>query len=363
MPNYSDREKHQVLGAFRLGNSVKNIAEVLNLPIRSIYRWCRRFQEKGHCDRTQGSGRPRRTSRRADLRLRRIVQRARFLSSSQLLAKWHESVSSSTVKRRLHELGFAARRPAVFPSLTLRHRTVRLRWAMARCHFRAQWHKNIFSDESRIKLHPIDGRVRVWRRPSERFSENCHVPSVEYGGGSIHVWWGGISKGAFPNQLGHLDESSQRAVLHGGSAESLDPFRCGEVWRTRPVSFSRWQCPGSQSHRRQIFQGASWDTVHSVACEEPWSQSHRTSLGHPQEKGQATFAPANVSPTTFRCCRWGVEFDSTSGNRQPHWFHDVSCQSSHTSWRRHHKVLRLLYIKNSRTTHQLYSEPSTQCSW
>ena len=194
MPQYSDQEKYQALGAFRLGNSVKEIAEALNLPIRSIYRWARRFQEQGNCDRTQGSGRPRRTSRRADLRLRRIVQRARFLTSQQLLAEWNESVSNSTVQRRLHELGFVARRPAVFPSLTPRHRTARLRWAMARCHFRAQWHKIVFSDESRIKLRPIDGRMRVWRRPSERFNENCHVPSVEYGGGSIHVW-GGICKG------------------------------------------------------------------------------------------------------------------------------------------------------------------------
>lgn len=194
MPQYSVEQKYQAVGAFRLGNAIKEIAEVLNLPTRSIYRWCGRFEAEGNCDRAPGSGRPRRTSRRADRCLLRIVERARFSTSQQLLAAWRKAVSTSTVKRRLHELGFVARRPAVSPLLTPRHRTIRLSWAMARCHFRSQWHRIIFSDESRIKLRPMDGRVRVWRRTSERFNENCQVHSVEYGGGSIHVW-GGICKG------------------------------------------------------------------------------------------------------------------------------------------------------------------------
>ena len=156
MRQYSAKEKYQALGAFRLGNAIKEIAEALNLPIRTVYRWCRRFEAQGNCDRAQGSGRPRRTSRRADRRLLRIVERARFSTSQQLLAA-RKSVSSSTVQRRLYEHGFVARRHAIAPLLTPRHRTVRLSWGMTRCHFRSQLDRIIFSDESRIKLRPIDG--------------------------------------------------------------------------------------------------------------------------------------------------------------------------------------------------------------
>ena len=141
MRQYSAKKKYQALGAFRLGNAIKEIAEALNLPIRTIYRWCRRLE-------AQGSGRLRRTSRRAD-RLLRIVERARFSTSQQLLlAAWRKSVSSSTVQRRLQKHGFVARRPAIAPLLTPRHRTLRLSWAMTRCHFRSQWDRIIFPKDS-----------------------------------------------------------------------------------------------------------------------------------------------------------------------------------------------------------------------
>lgn len=35
-----------------------------------------------------------------------------------------------------------------------------------------------------------DGRMRVWRRPGERFADNCVVRHDRFGGGSIHVWAG-----------------------------------------------------------------------------------------------------------------------------------------------------------------------------
>ena len=50
----------------------------------------------------------------------------------------------------------------------------------------------MFTDESRFSIQFIDGRVRVYRRPRERFADvnvrQCH----RFGGGSVMVW-GGIS--------------------------------------------------------------------------------------------------------------------------------------------------------------------------
>ena len=48
----------------------------------------------------------------------------------------------------------------------------------------------LFTDESRFLLRRSDGRVRVFSRRRERFSDNCVIRHDRYGGGSVMVWAG-----------------------------------------------------------------------------------------------------------------------------------------------------------------------------
>ena len=58
--------------------------------------------------------------------------------------------------------------------LVRRHRVNRINWARTHQHWlRQQWDSVIFSDESRFTIHRGDGRVRVYRRRSERYAECC----------------------------------------------------------------------------------------------------------------------------------------------------------------------------------------------
>lgn len=57
----------------------------------------------------------------------------------------------------------------------------------------------MFSDETRVRLHSSDGRLRVWRSRGERYSASHVTYHQAFGGGSITVW-GGISW-AHPVQL------------------------------------------------------------------------------------------------------------------------------------------------------------------
>ena len=43
----------------------------------------------------------------------------------------------------------------------------------------------MFSDEDRLCLNKVDGRVRAWRRPGERFADCCIDRVTVYGGGSV----------------------------------------------------------------------------------------------------------------------------------------------------------------------------------
>lgn len=79
------------------------------------------------------------------------------------------------------------------PALTPNH--IRLRLNFAREHViwqLRQWRPILFTDESRFRLTRCDGRVRVYRRPHERYSAATIQEVEKFGGGSVMVW-GGIS--------------------------------------------------------------------------------------------------------------------------------------------------------------------------
>ena len=63
----------------------------------------------------------------------------------------------------------------------------------------------MFSDESRFVLERHDGRIRVYRRPHERYAHNCIRDALKFGGGSIMVW-GGITEN-FRTQLVPIREN------------------------------------------------------------------------------------------------------------------------------------------------------------
>jgi hypothetical protein len=86
-------------------------------------------------------------------------------------------ISGQTVRRRLLESGFRARRPVIGQILKQSHRTARLTWVLARSRrWRLHtWQHILFSDGSRFSLRFCDGRYRVYYRRGERFTDQCAV--------------------------------------------------------------------------------------------------------------------------------------------------------------------------------------------
>ena len=50
------------------------------------------------------------------------------------------------------------------------------------------WNHVLWSDETKINLFGSDGVQHVWRRPGKEYQENCVLPTVKHGGGSIIIW-------------------------------------------------------------------------------------------------------------------------------------------------------------------------------
>ncbi len=225
MPQLSEMQRGMIVGAYLVCHNAHLVSRILNLPRRTVRRWITRYEQSKSVVRKSGSGRPRKTSARTNRILFRLARMHGFATSGELLRHWQQGVSTRTVLRRLHERNLCQFKPCRVPLLTKEHKRARLDWAMARCHWRVQWKRIIWSDESRFLLYPMDGRRLVWRLPGERLNNNFVVHALQAGGGSVHAW-GAIWTGG-RSQLIRLQGSVNAIrycdLLHGFFTTTLLP--------------------------------------------------------------------------------------------------------------------------------------------
>ncbi|GFX48610.1 transposable element Tc1 transposase [Trichonephila clavipes] len=132
--------------------------------------WEQWSREGTHARKT-GSGATRKTTRRGN---RRIVRQALVdptVTRSTIRADVGVAIVPQTISRHLAEANLKSKRPFRVLPLTPEHRQLRLQWCQARSMWNVtDWQKVVFSDESRFVLGTDDNRVRVWRRPVERYN-------------------------------------------------------------------------------------------------------------------------------------------------------------------------------------------------
>ncbi|GFV57578.1 transposable element Tcb2 transposase [Trichonephila clavipes] len=86
------------------------------------------------------------------------------------------AIVPQTISRHLAEANLKSKRPFRALPLTPEHRQLRLQVCQARSMWNVtDWQKVVFSDESRFVLGTDDNRVRVWRRPGERYNSSHTV--------------------------------------------------------------------------------------------------------------------------------------------------------------------------------------------
>ena len=137
------------------------------------------------------SGRPRVIYDRDDRALHCLVRRMPFVTSPVLKQHWlpNRRLSTRTVRNRLNSAGLKSRRVIKRPLLADRYRRSRLAWCLGRRGWNIwTWRKIHWSDESRLRLHVTDGRIRVWRHKNTAYTSRNIQPAVPYGGGAVMVW-------------------------------------------------------------------------------------------------------------------------------------------------------------------------------
>lgn len=189
----TDFNRSRAIAWLQDGISKREVAIRLHVSHSVIVRLHQRYRATHSVQERPRSGRPKKTTPREDRFIERQALQQRNVSANvirqQLRAATNTNVSQKTIGNRLRSVGLHARRPAVRPRLTAAHRRARL--AFCRRHerwTRQHWAQVLFSDESRFNLHHADGRMRVWRRPGERYQDDTVQERVAFGGGSVMVW-------------------------------------------------------------------------------------------------------------------------------------------------------------------------------
>ncbi|UYV84178.1 hypothetical protein LAZ67_X001436 [Cordylochernes scorpioides] len=184
--------RSMVIGLKREGWSIRQIAADTHLGVSTVHRLWRRWLEQGNVAIYRNAGATRVTSAREDRRILRQAVAAPQATCTAILQHVQDtldhSISTRTISRRLVANGLHSCRPLRRLPLTPPNRRQRLEWCRARSTWMTEWHRVVFSDESRFCLSSDSRRVRVWRRRGERSNPAAIVerPTVRQRG--IMVW-------------------------------------------------------------------------------------------------------------------------------------------------------------------------------
>ncbi|GFT89837.1 HTH_Tnp_Tc3_2 domain-containing protein [Trichonephila clavipes] len=99
------------------------------------------------------------------------------------------AIVPQTISRHLAEANLKSKRPFRALPLTPEHRQLRLQGCQARSMWNViDWQKVVFRDESRFVWWTDDNRVRVWRRPGERYNSPHTVLRHTARTAGVMVW-------------------------------------------------------------------------------------------------------------------------------------------------------------------------------
>lgn len=214
MAHYSLSLRERVIALIESGaRNISEAGEEYGFPACTASRWWNRYQETGYAarlPRPRGSGRI--STADEDARVVDLCEREPFWSSTQLQQESGFPGSSSTVRRRLKEVGIQSRRAAVKDILTEANRVDRL--AFAEVNANRCWDNVIFTDEKTFSS-ANDGPRLVYRRRHERYAEDKVVHSQRSGRVTVSCWgWVAARGGGILHPIdGHLNSIQYLHIL------------------------------------------------------------------------------------------------------------------------------------------------------
>ncbi|GFY17428.1 transposable element Tcb1 transposase [Trichonephila clavipes] len=193
----SEFERGLIIGMKTASWSTRRVAGQVDRSECAVRNCWEQWTREGTQARKIGSGVTRKTTRRED---RRIVRQALVdptVTRSTIRADVGVAIVPQTISTHLAEANLKSKRPFRALPLTPEHRQLHLQWCQDRSMWNVpDWQKVVFSDESRFVLGTDDNRVRVWRRPGERYNSPPHCSTSH----CPHSWCNGLGAIAYDSR-------------------------------------------------------------------------------------------------------------------------------------------------------------------
>jgi len=175
------------------GDSIRTIANKIYLSRSTVHYIIKKWNQTGSVINRVGRGRKRHTTSHIDRIIHRTMISNRRKAASdmalELKTNYQVSISSQTVRNRMHEAGYRGCVARKKPLIKKSNRRKRVLWSREHLSKPKEfWNSILWSDESKFNLFGSDGRQIVWRQPHESMKRECLKPTVKYGGGSVMVW-------------------------------------------------------------------------------------------------------------------------------------------------------------------------------
>lgn len=172
------------------GSSSRKVAKIMKVGRETVNRIRREYLPD---EIVPKGGRPRMFSPRYRRKLIRLLTSGKLDTATQvkkfLECNTEITTSAQTVRNLLHSSGLKSAVKKKKPRLLLHHKRARQNFAIKyRNWTKEDWHKVIFSDETKINRLGSDGRQWVWKKPGIRLNDRQISPTVKFGGGSIMLW-------------------------------------------------------------------------------------------------------------------------------------------------------------------------------
>ncbi|GFV88871.1 transposable element Tcb2 transposase [Trichonephila clavipes] len=185
----SQFERGLIIGMKTEGWSTGRVAGQVDRPECADRNCWEQWTREGTHARKTGSGATRKTTRREDRRIVRQAFVCPTVTPSTIRADVGVAIVPQIISRHLAEANLKSKRPFRALPLTPEHRQLRLQWCQVRSMWNVpDWQKVVFSDESRFVLGTDDNRVRVRRRPGERYNSPFTVLRHTARTAGVMVW-------------------------------------------------------------------------------------------------------------------------------------------------------------------------------
>lgn len=188
--------KNRFIGRVEAGETIKDAADHEDIPRTTGSDIWKKYQETGSTHNRPRTGRPTKLTPHMKRIIVRQARKNRRRNLHELGKSVTPTVSASTARRVLSEVGLHRRRARKVIYLKKAHRRARKLWAKRFKHYTPkEWAEKCWSDECYVYIGDSKGTVWVTRSVGEEFDDDCVIPTFKQS--SIRVMiWGCIMKGS-----------------------------------------------------------------------------------------------------------------------------------------------------------------------